>query len=378
MMNMALSLVQSGHEVHQFSLNTSRHFIDLKTVQIELKDKLHMSASFIDTKIKAADAFLNLFSHHSYNMVRFFSMHVANDLSKLLEQNKFDVIQLETLFCTPYIETIRKYTKAKIILRSHNVEHIIWERLAVSEKSVVKKQYLKLLARRLKKYELKMMTEVDGIIPITSVDENIFKSLGFKGPVVTVPLGVDISDYESSSALKSEMVLYHLGSMDWLPNREGVEWFLKECWSKINAIVPHAKLYLAGRDFPQEIIDAGYPSVICDGLVADAGSYTLNKQIMIVPLLSGSGMRVKIIQGLAAGKTIISTSIGAEGIEVEHEKNILIANTPPEFAALVKRCFENETWCRQIGENGRRLAEEKYSLKYTGEMVGKFYNQLLN
>lgn len=378
MMNMALSLAQSGHEVHQFSLNTSRHFIDMKTIPVELKDKLHMSASYIDTRIKAADALLNLFSHHSYNMVRFFSMHVANDLSKLLEKNKFDIIQLETLFCTPYIETIRKYSKAKIVLRSHNVEHIIWERLAVSEKKILKKKYLNLLAGRLKQYELKTLSAVDGIISITSVDENIFKSLGFKGPILSIPLGIDVNDYVNSTSEKSEMVLYHLGSMDWLPNLEGVEWFLKECWTKIHQSNPQAKLFLAGRDFPQHIIDAHYPNVTCDGLVADAAAYTMNKQIMIVPLLSGSGMRVKIIQGLAAGKTIISTSIGAEGIEVEHEKNILIANTPPEFAAMIKRCMENENWCRQIGNNGRKLAEEKYSLQCTGEMVGKFYKRLLD
>ena len=377
MMNMALSLVKSGNEVYQFSLNTSRHYIDMKVIPTELKDQLHMTSSYIDTKIKAVDAMLNLFSHHSYNMVRFFSMHVANDLSKLLEKNKFDIIQLETLYCTPYIETIRKYSKAKIVLRSHNVEHIIWERLATSEKNFLKKKYLNLLARRLKEYELKTLSEVDGIIPITTVDETIIKSLGFKGAIHSVPLGIEVDDYVRSSPEKSEMVLYHLGSMDWLPNLEGVEWFMKECWPMVRSSSPDAKLFLAGRDFPQTIIDANYPAVVCDGLVADAGAYTMNKQIMIVPLLSGSGMRVKIIQGLAAGKTIISTSIGAEGIDVEHEKNILIADTPPEFAAIIKRCLENENWCRQIGENGRKLAIEKYSLKSTGEMVGKFYKRVI-
>ncbi|MFZ7116057.1 MAG: glycosyltransferase family 4 protein [Bacteroidota bacterium] len=377
MMNMALSLVKSGNEVYQFSLNTSRHYIDMKVIPTELKDQLHMTSSYIDTKIKAVDAMLNLFSHHSYNMVRFFSMHVANDLSKLLEKNKFDIIQLETLYCTPYIETIRKYSKAKIVLRSHNVEHIIWERLATSEKNFLKKKYLNLLARRLKEYELKTLSEVDGIIPITTVDETIIKSLGFKGAIQSVPLGIEVDDYVRSSPEKSEMVLYHLGSMDWLPNLEGVEWFMKECWPMVRSSSPDAKLFLAGRDFPQTIIDANYPAVVCDGLVADAGAYTMNKQIMIVPLLSGSGMRVKIIQGLAAGKTIISTSIGAEGIDVEHEKNILIADTPPEFAAIIKRCLENENWCRQIGENGRKLAIEKYSLKSTGEMVGKFYKKVI-
>ncbi len=377
MMNMALSLVQSGNEVHQFSLNTSRHHIELSTIPIELKDKLHMSAANIDTRVKAVDAFLNLFSHHSYNMVRFFSLEVANDLSKILERHKFDIIQLETLYCTPYIDTILKYSKAKIVLRSHNVEHIIWNRLALSEKNPIKKRYLNLLTKRLKNYELKTLLQVEAIVPITSVDENIFKELGYKGPMKSIPLGIDLKDYSNSETLKSEMVLFHLGSMDWLPNREGVDWFMKECWNEIHKNVPEAKLYLAGRDFPQEISDAHYPNVICDGHVANAAEYISGKQIMIVPLLSGSGMRVKIIQGLAAGKTIISTTIGAEGIDVEHEKNILIANTPHEFRTLIKRCFENESWCRQIGKNGKALATEKYSLENTGRLVSDFYLKLM-
>ena len=377
MMNMALSLVQAGNEVYQFSLNTSRHYIDPAVLPEELKDKLHMTASYIDTKVKAVDAFLNLFSHHSYNMVRFFSMPVANDLSKILDKHKFDVIQLETLYCTPYIETIRKYSKAKIVLRSHNVEHIIWQRLAISEKNKIKKSYLNLLAERLKNYELKTLLQVDGIVSITPVDEKIFIELGFKGPIKSIPLGIDLSEYSNTGSAKTKMVLYHLGSMDWLPNREGVDWFMKECWNEIHTNLPEAKLYLAGRDFPKEIKDANYPNVICDGHVANAAEYTSDKQIMIVPLLSGSGMRVKIIQGLAAGKTIISTTIGAEGIDVEHEKNILIANTPHEFKALIKRCYENESWCRQIGENGRALATEKYSLQNTGDLITKFYKNLL-
>ena len=376
MMNMAISLQRTGNEVHQFCLNTSRHFIEPSILPAELKEKLHQTTSYLDTRVKVVDAFLNLFTGQSYNMVRFFSLHVANDLTELLKKNQFDIIQLETLYCTPYLETIRKYSQAKIVLRSHNVEHIIWERLAVSEKNILKKNYLNLLARRLKKYELRTISAVDAIVPITMVDETIFKSLGYNGLLKSIPLGIDLSDYEKYSNIKSDMCLFHLGSMDWLPNREGVEWFVKECWSLIHHNVPEAKLYLAGRDFPKEISNANYPNVICKGLVEDANVFTSDKQIMIVPLLSGSGMRVKIIQGLAMGKTIISTTIGAEGIDVEHGKNILIANTPQEFSSLIKKCFENEHWCRQIGENGKKLAIEKYSLECTGKELTAFYLQL--
>jgi glycosyltransferase involved in cell wall biosynthesis len=376
MMNMALALTESGNEVHQFALNTNRHFVDPVTIPADIRKKLNFHSAPIDTRVRAGGLIRNFFTSGSYNTSRFYDTNAEEELIALLGKFSFDIVQLETLFAAPYVDAIRKNTNAKIVLRAHNVEHIIWQRLAEVETKRAKKSLLKFLAARLKKYELAVLNKIDALIPITEVDEQVFRNYNFNKPMLTLPMSMDISEYHFNADASPEMCLFHLGSMDWMPNLEAVEWFLKKCWPGIHAAFPTLRLYVAGRSFPQHIIDAKHRQVICEGRIEDAHSYMAGKQIMIVPLHSGSGMRVKIIQGMALGKTIIATSIGAEGIPAEHETNILIADTPADFIALVKRCIENPQWCRQIGINAREFAEMNYSNKVIGKKLTEFYRLL--
>jgi polysaccharide biosynthesis protein PslH len=376
MLNMAMALDQAGNEVHVFALNTSKHFVRPEDFPGELSTRLHFRQTYIDTSIRIRDAFFNLFSNRSYNIDRFINEKVRTDLVEVLQNNSFDIVQLETLYSTGYIDTIRKYSKAKIVLRAHNAENIIWHRLSNSEKNPVKKTYLSFLARRLKNYELEILKKVDAIVPITSVDEIFFTENNFEGPICTLPLGVDLADYPVSN-LESDTVLFHLGSMDWLPNVEGVKWFLRECWPLIHREFPELKLYLAGRNFPDDIRLAGHPNVICEGRIENANDYISSKQLMIVPLLSGSGMRVKIIQGLALKKTIISTTIGAEGIAITDGENILLADTSTEFLDQVSKCIADKQWCKSIGNNGRKLIEEQYSNEAIGKQLTSFFESLI-
>lgn len=371
MMNMALALSDAGNEVHQFALNTNKHFVETNSIPEPIRLRLFFRSSRIDTKVTAGGLFFSFFKGNSYNVSRFFDAKAEEAIASILSDSEFDVVQLETLFAAPYIDCIRKNSKAKIVLRAHNVEHVIWERLSNTENNTVKKLLFRFLASRLKTYELQVLKKIDVLVPITPVDEEVFKKY-FHGPVLSLPMCMDISEYNFDESQKSEMCLFHLASMDWMPNREAVEWFLKECWPKIHNVLPQLNLYLAGRDFPKEIIDAGHPSVRCEGRIENAYEYMSGKQIMIVPLHSGSGMRVKIIQGMALGKTIISTTVGAEGIPAENEKNILIADTPDEFVSAVMRCIENQEWCRQIGSNARKFAEENFSNDAIGKKLTAF------
>ncbi|MBK7851921.1 MAG: glycosyltransferase [Bacteroidetes bacterium] len=378
MLNMAKSLVAAGAEVHQFALNTKKHYVKPESFPANLKELLHFQCADLDTRITIGGAFSNLFKKESYNVVRFFNEEIEKTLASILQKEDFDVVQFETLFATPYIPVVRKYSRAKVSLRAHNAEHIIWERLAGAEKNVLKRTYLKFLSRRLKKYELEILDKIDFLIPITKVDEQIFKELGYRRPVLSLPLGVNLEDYPINRKTRAPLSLFHLGSMDWLPNIEGVEWFLEKCWPEIHSAFPDLKLFLAGRNFPEYILEANLPGVFCEGRIENANAYMSDKQIMIVPLLSGSGMRVKIIQGMALGKTIISTTIGAEGINAESGKNILIADTPLDYFETIKKCLDNPEACRQIGIAARQLAEEEYSNLSIGKKLLNFYREKIN
>lgn len=375
MLNMAKSLAAGGAEVHMFALNTRKHFLPPDMFPTSLRDALHFNCETIDTRVTIQGAMRNLITSGSYNVIRFYSREVELRLIKILEEEQFDVVQLETLFTSPYISTIRKHSKASICLRAHNAEHIIWERLAASDKNIFRKKYLKFLSARLKKVELEVLNEIDFLVPITTVDERIFREMGYTKPALSLPLGVDLNDYPYKPPSEKELSLFHLGSMDWLPNVEGVEWFLQSCWPAIHEKFSDLKLFLAGRNFPESISNANHKGVICEGRIENANAYMADKQIMIVPLLSGSGMRVKIVQGMALGKTIISTTIGAEGIHVENGKNILLADSPMEFLKAVKKCKADPAYCFSIGKSARELVEKDYSNLSIGKKLIEFYSQ---
>jgi glycosyltransferase involved in cell wall biosynthesis len=165
--------------------------------------------------------------------------------------------------------------------------------------------------------------------------------------------------------------------MDWQPNIEGVKWLLEAIWPKIHRRFPDLELYLAGRSFPEHLMHTPVPGVIFSGTVPDATAFMEDKAVMLVPLRSGSGMRVKILQGLAAGKTVISTTVGAEGIDAVPGREILLADTPEEFLDRIAYCVDQPAECRAVGKAGRKLTEEKYSDRAISEKLFDFYKQLL-
>jgi glycosyltransferase involved in cell wall biosynthesis len=376
MQSIADAMMTQGVSLKMLALNTRKHFIDIKSLPHDVVSKYQLEAVPIDTSIQAKDAFLNLFTSESYNVKRFYSPHFEEKLSAVLKKEDFDVVVLESIFMTPYISAVRKLSKAKIVLRAHNIEHIIWQRLASNEKNPLKKSYLALLAKRLQKYEVDIIASLDAILPITPDDAKSFTQLGSKVPMRIIPVGIDTSKYLNQRNADSEILLFHLGSMDWRPNLEGVKWFLEDCWNWIHEKFPTLKLYLAGKHFPADLIARNDPGVICEGEVKDSDAFMNDKQIMIVPLKSGGGMRVKIIQGMALGKTIISTTIGAEGIEYTDKVNVLIADTPAEFLSAVEKCLSDKNYCLQIGNEAHKLALEKYSNKNIGNMLSSFFKSL--
>lgn len=371
-------LINAGNEVHVLAVNTPKHFIDDKDIDIEYRKKTNYRSVFIDTTVKPLDAILNLFSSKSYNIIRFKSEEFDKVLIEQLQKEKYDLIHLETLWVTPYVDIIRKHSKAKIVLRSQNVEFMIWDRLAEDAGSPLKRIYLKLLSKRLKKYELALLNKYDAIATITELDSVVFKKMGCTIPIYHVPFGIDLEKYKMDTSSTEKPSVFHIGAMDWRPNADGINWFLKSVWLNVAAKHPSVKLYLAGRNMPEWMMQLKTTNVVVEGEVPDSHKFINSKSIMIVPLTSGGGMRVKIIEGMAFGKTIISTAVGAEGIEYENGKNLLIANTEKEFVEAIERCLNDSNFSDSVGKNARILAETKYDNQLICNKLSDFYKSLLN
>jgi glycosyltransferase involved in cell wall biosynthesis len=354
--------IEQGCEVSLLALNTSRHWIDEATLPDLYKHLVYFEAIFVKTDINPLSAFFNLFTDKSYNVERFVNKQVEQSLMKLLQKETYDIIQFESIYTAPYLKTARKYSDAKCVCRVHNIEHLIWQRLTENESSFLKKKYLQLLTNRLVNYELDIIKQFDLLLPISGKEEQFFIEEKLNR-CVYLPFGIEEKDIDLSAVNFEENSCYHIGSMDWAPNIEGVQWFLSEVWSKARVELPGVIFYLAGKNMPPSLFSKENVQVDVVGEVDDFTQFSLEKNIMIVPLLSGAGIRVKILEAMGLGKTIITTSIGAEGIGGAHMQNLLICDTADSFVEMLKFCFREKEKALQIGKNARDYVYANFQKK---------------
>jgi len=353
-----------GHHVKTLSLNTNKHYFDVTKLPEHIKQLADFEAVEIDTSIKAADAFFNLFTNKSYNIERFFSYEFEEAITKNLSDEKFDVVYLEGIYLMRYIDVIRQNTNAQVVLRVHNVEYVIWERLARDTPNPLKKLYLNLLVKRLKHFELSHINLADKVIAVSKDDENIFKQNGLKKSSISIPIGYDLTadDTIDFSKEKNNSVCF-IGSMDWMPNYEGIQWFLNEVWALVIKQIPTAQFYLAGRSFPDELLNLKQAGVQVLGEIDNAQSFILGNAVFVVPLFAGSGMRVKVIEAMALGRAVVSTTIGAESIHYTNGENILTADDKADFANAIVRLLNDNNLRRQIGIRAQQLIRNQYENK---------------
>jgi glycosyltransferase involved in cell wall biosynthesis len=374
--NTIKEFVSSGCEVTLFSLNTSRNFVKTK----EINDSLFKQIKFVQYKINAdvsiKGAFLNLFSKESYNLSRFFEVDCANKLAYLLRTKEFDIIQLEGLFVVPYLDIIRASSTAKVIYRAHNIEHQIWKRLTTQESSLFRKLYYNFLSNRLQTYEKSILNKFDTLFAISSVDEHFFKSIGCNIPVYTFPVSLNRKEYAKEFPLCTHKSIGYIGSMDWRPNMEGLQWFLEKVWPLIQQLDSGITFHLAGKYLPKHLTSYSDHSFVIEGEVEDALEFIARQHVFVVPLLSGSGMRVKIIEAMALGKCVIATSIAAEGIHYQHDKNILIADKADDFYKQILRCFTDKNLVSRIGQQAKKLVDKYHDNEKSSRAMLKLYREL--
>ena len=373
--NVSIGLLAANVKLRVISISTSKHPFIAKEFPANFINQTNATGVYVDTRINIIDAFSALVTSDSYNVSRYFSTDFDKELRESLMADEFDIIHLESLFMTPYLGTIRQYSKAKVVLRSHNLEHLIWERLANVEKKSAKRIYLKHLSAKLKQYEKKVLNEVDGIAAISFDDQKRYHSLNCSIPMVTIPFGIDLSKYVATkNEIEQPISFCHIGSMNWAPNIEGVNWFLDDILPMVTN--QEFKVHLAGRDMPSYLMNLQDKRVDVHGSVKNANEFINDHHVMVVPLLSGSGMRIKIIEGMALGKAVITTTVGAEGIDAENGRDIIIANSPKEFAKAIDDMMDHPEKVVEIGKNARLLVEQKYDNMSIIEALTNFYKSL--
>ena len=330
---------------------------------------LNFKAIYVNTKLKIASALLNMFTKQSYILSRFNQNVFRKSLKKILKKQTFDTIIFESLFTSAYLDTVNELSNAKKLYRAHNIEHHIWFEQSNQNKNIFKKWYLKIQTKRLKNEEVKFWNNIDSILSISETDRShIIKQC----PTPTHTLGLHIEKRHLKHNDQSTKVdFFHLGAMDWLPNQDGINWILKDVFPKVKQKEKSAEIHLAGRAMPTKLKSHLQDGYYNHGEVNNATDFMSKHKIMLVPLFSGSGIRVKIIEGMSLGKCIISTSIGVKGINCTNNKNILIANTENEFIEAMFFCIQNPNKVNKIGNEAKKYARENFSKEHITNELNK-------
>ncbi len=356
------SLQELGCQVSLLAMNTHRHFFEEEGCPEVLRHYRDIFKVAVDNRIKPADAFLNLFSRESYHISRFVSDAFRQKLVQVLKGTAFDVVQLETPYLAPYIPAIRAHSDALVAMRAHNVEHEIWERVAEHTSVPLRRWYLKHLARKLRRYELDQLEQYDILVAITQRDLGFFREQGYTKTGVVAPIGLRrenyLPDYDS---FRRPLSLSFIGSLDWMPNQEGLKWFFNEVWGGVRQQYPALKLHVAGRNMPDSWRRSlAEENVVIHGEVPDAAAFINQHSLMVVPLLAGGGMRAKIMEGMALGKVVLTTSLGLEGIAARHGREVLVADSPAQFLENIGFCYRQGQQLEGIGRQARHFVLSQY------------------
>lgn len=379
MHNITKGLLNNGQEVNVLAIETPKHPVKLQAFPKDYLQKTRFESVFADTTVRVMDGIRAVLKRKSYHIERFNSKDMACKLAEILKHEHFDIVHVESIYMTPYVDVIRKNSSAKIVVRMHNIEHQIWERLASNESNPFMKFLYHVNEKQLRKVEDSILNKVDGYMTISEPDYLYFEKTAPEIPGVVIPFGIDMDNYELEDDFiaSDKPSLCHIGSMNWSPNIEGIEWFLDDVWPLIHEAHPDLEFTVAGHGTPDHLMQRKDANVKFVGTVPDANEFMLDHELMIVPLLSGSGIRVKIVEAMALGRVVITTSVGAEGLSVENGKHLFIADTPEEYLSVINKCIQTPDLCTIISENARGFISLHHNNELITDKLLDFYHQVL-
>ncbi len=376
-LSMVEGLLLQGHQLKVLAANDPKFHVSLADIPADFIQKSGLELIPVDLRIRYLKAVFHLIRGKSYHAGRFLSESMATRLRGLLKE-PFDIVQFETAYPGVYLPLVRECSDAAVVLRAHNLEHLIWERLAAGKSNPLIRKVLSLMTKSLKAYELDLFEKVDGIAAITLQDAAMIGLKTCRPKIETIPFGINPELYSDDIHYETTNSLFHIGSMDWLPNQEGVRWLLDAVWPLVIAKRPGTKLHLAGKNMPDWLRSRKQDGVIIEGEVENAWEFMNRHPMMLVPLFSGSGVRIKIIEAMLAGRTVISTPIGAEGIQCSHGRHLFIADTAAGFVDTILYCLDHPMERILVGQAARSLIEKDYRLDVVSTRITNFYRLLLD
>lgn len=316
----------------------------------------------------------SLISTHPYTIWRHYSKQYLKRVHELAFSGEFDIVHCDIL---PLAYIAWNRLPVFSTLTDHDVSYLKCLRIAETTPNLLLKLFLYLEAYKLKKLESSIFDYFNLGLAVSNFDKGILENLCPAGKFAVIENGVNASEMGPSLGNGEANSLLWLGGFDHYPNKEGTYFFLEEIYPLIKQQIPDVNLMLVGGGVTLKLrqFASADPSLKILGRVDDIWPHMRRAAVFIVPLKSGSGTRLKILEAMAAGKAIVTTGIGCEGIEGTHGVHYMVADTPAEFADITIRLITDEGERARLGENASRLARYKYDWKIINGKLDKLYRE---
>lgn len=365
-----------AHEVHLLSLYESPEEVDPQTaahlsVFCERVEMLPAPSKKVGLAM-GARLLRSLFSAEPYTIWRHYSGDYMKRVREYLRGTPFDAVHCDIL---PLAYCIRDLDAPFCALTDHDVSYLKAERLAGQRRNLAAKLFIYYDAMKLKRLERTIFRQIDLGITVSELDRRLLEQLCPEGRFAVVENGVDVKAFVPDPAAVEPNALVWVGGFHHYPNYEAVRFFLEEVYPGIKREKPEVKFYIVGGEVPDGLtrLAAGDRSVVITGYVEDPVPYIQRAAVFIAPILSGGGTKLKVLEAMAAGKAIVSTSIGVEGIEAKDGEHYIVADRPAFFSKKVVELLNDGLLRERLGANARKVAEEKYDWRAICDKMSGIY-----
>lgn len=303
---------------------------------------------------------LNLVSPRAYAIKKYESAAMLREITELERKNSFDLLVCD--FLAP-AANVPPTLNTPAVLFQHNVEAMIWKRHYEVQTNPIKKAYLYGQWQKMRRFEKEMCGRFDCVIAVSADDRDQMKSEYGAQAVFDVPTGVDTEFFRPSGSIEaSKHGIVFTGSMDWLPNEDGIRYFMREIMPLIRKKVPDATLTVVGRNPPSSLVDLSKEdrSLVITGRVEDVRPYIEGAAAYVVPLRIGGGTRLKIFEAMAMEKPVVSTTIGAEGLPLTNGVELMLADEPETFGDAVVKVLSDSSWASELGRRAASAVRQRH------------------
>jgi polysaccharide biosynthesis protein PslH len=314
----------------------------------------------------------SLVSRDPYTIWRHYSREYAKRVRAAAEATRFDVVHCDIL---PIAYAIRGIEARFCTFTDHDVSYLKARRMAEQQRNPGLRLFLRYEALKLKRLERWVFRHIDLGVVVSDMDREMLEPLAPACPLAVVENGVDVEQFTPDPSAVEPGTLLWLGGFNYYSNYEAVRYFLEDVYPSIKRSGETVKLYLVGSHVPERLkkLVGDDPSIVLTGYVDDPVPYLQRAAVFLAPILSGSGTKLKVLEAMAAGKPIVSTSIGVEGIAGRDGEHYVVADTAEDFSTRVVDLLRDPRRRERLAANARKLAEETYDWRIICDKTSKLY-----